>query len=145
MYHIHALPCQMRWVLKFNLHFSFPKKYFSRRFHISIIYFSHFSQTLFCFLSFFPLCIKGRSCVNKKVCNLNIHLLFFIPFQFILIIFFFIYIYKENNNLRYPIWSLLDKSFIFGAWGCRGMITRLLVAWHVRVSTKFIPNVLTLK
>ena len=25
------------------------------------------------------------------------------------------------------------------------LITRLLVAWHVRVSTKFIPNVLTLK
>ena len=25
------------------------------------------------------------------------------------------------------------------------VITRLLVAWHVRVSTKFIPNVLTLK
>ena len=25
------------------------------------------------------------------------------------------------------------------------MITRLLVAWHVRVSTKFIPKVLTLK
>ena len=25
------------------------------------------------------------------------------------------------------------------------LITRLLVAWHVRVSTKFIPKVLTLK
>ena len=40
--------------------------------------------------------------------------------------------------------ELRDLNAMSGS-GLWFVITRLLVAWHVRVSTKFIPKVLTLK
>ena len=55
-------------------------------------------------------------------------------------------------NWQLPFEVMCDASdFAIGAVlrqredGKPYVITRLLVAWHVRVSTKFIPKVLTLK
>ena len=50
-----------------------------------------------------------------------------------------------SKKQNYVSLSTYEAEYIVPDSCCSQLITRLLVAWHVRVSTKFIPKVLTLK
>ena len=134
MYYIHALQCLQdgSWSLTFDflrISFFFSNKYFNRKFPVSKISFSYFFQILFCFLPFFPYGIKERYCINRKISNFNIYFSFYISiFHSNLSSIFFLC--KEDNNLRNPSWTLLERFFILRAWGFGGMRGVALVKLH---------------